>query len=347
MAEFKLVEKLLYQSEEGSIEGEFIIGDDTLWASQKIVAEIFGTTTQNISKHFNNIVHDGELNKNEVSLSSKELFKEESEFINSELINSKKGGRPQIWYNLDAIISIGYRINSKEATQFRKWSNRILKQYMIKGFVLDTELLKNGTRFGKDYFDELLEKIKEIRASERRLYQKVTDIFKECSYDYDKNSQEARDFYDKVQNKLHYAITGQTAAEIIHERANHTKKHMGLTTWNNAPDGKILKSDVAIAKNYLNKEEINELHDLVNMYLDYAENQAKRHKLMSMNEWANRLDSFLEFNEYGLLETKEKISKVDAENKANLEYEQFRVIQDKEYKSDFDKLIENIKKLDE
>lgn len=175
---------------------------------------------------------------------------------------------------------------------------------MVKGFVLDMDLLKNGTRFGNDYFDELLEKIKEIRASERRVYQKVTDIFKECSYDYDKKSQTAHNFYAKVQNKLHYAITGQTAAEIIHEREDHTKKHMGLTTWNNAPDGKILKSDVCTAKNYLDENEITELNNIVNMYLDYAENQAKRHKLMSMEKWAIKLDSFLEFNEYELLKDK-------------------------------------------
>lgn len=243
MVESNPIETLLYQSDGQSTEINVIFDyeNETLWVTQKTMAELFNKTQKTISKHLNNIFNSGELIKEEVT------FNPNDSTISGIVvkINPKANTQP-ILYNLDAIISVGYRVNSKEATQFRKWSTKILKEYMIKGFVLDTELLKNGTRFGKDYFDELLEKIKEIRVSERRLYQKVTDIFKECSYDYDKNSQEARDFYAKVQNKLHYAITGQTAAEIIHGRANHTKKHMGLTTWNNAPGGKILKSDVAI-----------------------------------------------------------------------------------------------------
>lgn len=336
MSEFKLMEKLIYNE----VEGEFLIGEDTLWTTQKVIAKIFGTSSQNISKHFNNIILEGELEENEVCINSKNLFKDKSEFINLELINSKKAGRPEKWYNLDAMISIGYRINTIEATQFRRWSNSILKEYMIKGFVLDEELLKNGTRLGKDYFDELLEKIKEIRVSERRLYQKVTDIFRDCSYDYDKNSEIAKDFYATVQNKLHYAITGQTAAELIFKRADHNKPNMGLTTWSDSPDGKILKKDVKVGKNYLNKEELKDLTDLVNMYLDYAENQAKRHKPISMEKWALKLDDFLKFNEYGVLENKGEISKDNAEQKAINEYEQFKVIQDKNYKSDFDKLLE-------
>lgn len=338
-----LVETLLYKNEESAVSINVVIDqeNETMWATQKTIAELFNTSLNNISKHLNNIFNVGELVKEEVVFNP-------NDSTNSGIvikINPNAKTQPKL-YNLDAIISVGYRVNSKEATQFRKWATKILREYMVKGFVLDTELLKNGSRFGKDYFDELLEKIKEIRASERRVYQKITDIFKECSWDYDKDSETAREFYSKVQNKLHYAITGQTAAEIINERADHTKKYMGLTTWNNAPDGKILKSDIIVAKNYLDEEELSELNNIVNMYLDYAENQARRHKLMSMEDWAIKLDKFLEFNEYELLGNKGKISKNKADNKANIEYEQFRIIQDREYISDFDKIIEDVKKLD-
>lgn len=330
-----LVETLLYKNEESAVSINVVIDqeNETMWATQKTIAELFNVNVPAISKHLKNIFNEGELTKNSV------ISKMETTANDGKKYNTN-------FYNLDAIISVGYRVNSKEATQFRKWATKILREYMVKGFVLDTELLKNGSRFGKDYFDELLEKIKEIRASERRVYQKITDIFKECSWDYDKDSETAREFYSKVQNKLHYAITGQTAAEIINERADHTKKHMGLTTWNNAPDGKIFKSDIIVAKNYLDEEELSELNNIVNMYLDYAENQARRHKLMSMEDWAIKLDKFLEFNEYELLENKGKISKNKADNKANNEYEQFRIIQDREYISDFDKIIEDVKKLD-
>lgn len=330
-----LVETLLYKNEESAVSINVVIDqeNETMWATQKTIAELFNVNVPAISKHLKNIFNEGELTKNSV------ISKMETTANDGKKYNTN-------FYNLDAIISVGYRVNSKEATQFRKWATKILREYMVKGFVLDTELLKNGSRFGKDYFDELLEKIKEIRASERRVYQKITDIFKECSWDYDKDSETAREFYSKVQNKLHYAITGQTASEIINERADHTKKHMGLTTWNNAPDGKIFKSDIIVAKNYLDEEELSELNNIVNMYLDYAENQARRHKLMSMEDWAIKLDKFLEFNEYELLENKGKISKNKADNKANNEYEQFRIIQDREYISDFDKIIEDVKKLD-
>ena len=293
-----LVETLLYKNEESAVSINVVIDqeNETMWATQKTIAELFNVNVPAISKHLKNIFNEGELTKNSV------ISKMETTANDGKKYNRN-------FYNLDAIISVGYRVNSKEATQFRKWATKILREYMVKGFVLDTELLKNGSRFGKDYFDELLEKIKEIWASERRVYQKITDIFKECSWDYDKDSETAREFYSKVQNKLHYAITGQTAAEIINERADHTKKYMGLTTWNNAPDGKILKSDIIVAKNYLDEEELSELNNIVNMYLDYAENQARRHKLMSMEDWAIKLDKFLEFNEYELLENKGKISK--------------------------------------
>lgn len=335
MTETTLVETLLYKSENDDVTINVVIDqeNETMWATQKTIAELFNVNVPAISKHLKNIFNEGELTKNSV------ISKMETTANDGKKYNTN-------FYNLDAIISVGYRVNSKEATQFRKWATKILREYMVKGFALDTELLKNGSRFGKDYFDELLEKIKEIRASERRVYQKITDIFKECSWDYDKDSETAREFYSKVQNKLHYAITGQTAAEIINERADHTKKYMGLTTWNNAPDGKILKSDILVAKNYLDEDELSELNNIVNMYLDYAENQARRHKLMSMEDWAIKLDKFLEFNEYELLENKGKISKNKADNKANSEYEQFRIIQDREYVSDFDKIIEDVKKLD-
>lgn len=225
-----LVETLLYKNEESAVSINVVIDqeNETMWATQKTIAELFNVNVPAISKHLKNIFNEGELTKNSV------ISKMETTANDGKKYNTN-------FYNLDAIISVGYRVNSKEATQFRKWATKILREYMVKGFALDIELLKNGSRFGKDYFDELLEKIKEIRASERRVYQKITDIFKECSWDYDKDSETAREFYSKVQNKLHYAITGQTAAEIINERADHTKKHMGLTTWNHVHDGKILK----------------------------------------------------------------------------------------------------------
>ncbi|MDR3291274.1 MAG: virulence RhuM family protein [Methanobrevibacter sp.] len=299
--ENEIINTLLYEGSEGAVTGQFLIDgrNETLWASQKTVAEIFGTTGQNISKHFTNIFADEELIENEVSISSKDLFKGQEEFINYSLKNSKKGGRPEKWYNLDGIISVRYRVNSKNATHFRKWATNILKEYIVKGYVLDKELLKNGTKFGKDYFDKLLEEIKEIRSSERRFYQKVTDIYA-TSYDYNPKAKVSQDFFKKVQNKLHYAVSKKTAPEIISERANSSKSNMGLTSWDNAPDGKILLKDVLIAKNYLNKEEITELDEIVTMYLDYAANQARRQKPMSMNDWAERLDKFLQFNEYDI-----------------------------------------------
>ena len=274
MPEFKLIEKLLYKSEQNDIEAEFLIGNETLWASQKVVAEIFGTSSQNISKHFLKIIEDEELEEKEVSISSKKLFENQNEFINSELINSKKGGRPQKWYNLDAIISIGYRINSKEATQFRRWANKILKEYMIKGFVIDKELLKKGGRFTEDYFDELLETIREIRASERRFNQKITDIYA-TSFDYNKDADITKEFFATVQNKLIFAISNHTAAELIETRSDIENPHMGLTTWKKAPNGKILQSDVVISKNYLNQNELSRLNSLVEGFLNLAESRAE------------------------------------------------------------------------
>jgi hypothetical protein len=320
------VDTLLYQSEEGVVEGKFIVGDETLWASQKVVAEIFATTNSNISMHFSNIVSEGELDEKEVSVTSKELFADDSEFIKKSLKKSNNRGRPQIWYNLDAIISIGYRINSKEATNFRKWSREILKQYMRKGFVINKELLINGGKFTEEYFEELVDVIREIRASERKVYEKVTDLFT-TAYDYNKNAQITKNFYAKVQNKLHYAVVGLTAPEIIHERADSKKEHMGLTTWSRAPDGKILLRDAKVAKNYLTEKELKTLNRVVSMYLDYAEDRAERQIPMSMKDWAERLDKFLEFYEYAVLKGKGKISRKEVDEFVKLEFKLPRLVE--------------------
>ena len=244
------------------------------------------------------------------------------------------------FYNLDAIIAVGYRVNSKKATRFRQWATKTLKEYITKGFVLNDDMLKNGKPFGKDYFDELLEKIREIRASERRAYQKITDIFEQCSYDYDKNSDVTKGFYSFVQNKLHYAVTGHTAAEIIMDRSDSSKPTMGLTTWKDAPDGKILKRDVLVAKNYLNEKEISKLNRLVTMFIDYAELMAEDEILMSMNDWIKQTNIFLKNNRRNVLEGKGHVSHKDAVDKAVREYKIFRKRQDKEYISEFDKQVE-------
>lgn len=343
MVKYKLVNALLYQSEEGAVEGKFIIGNETLWASRNVVAEIFNTDKTNISKHFSNIVSEGELEENEVSISSKELFKDDIEFSEEFSLNSKKGGRPQIWYNLDAIISIGYRINSKEATNFRIWSRDILKQYMRKGFVINKELLINGGKFTEEYFEELVDVIREIRSSERLVYEKVTDLFA-TSYDYNKNAKITKEFFAKVQNKLHYAVVGMTAPEIIHERADSKKNHMGLTTWSRAPDGKVLLRDTKVAKNYLTEKELKTLNRVVSMYLDYAEDRAERQIPMSMKDWDERLDKFLEFYEYSVLKGNGKISRKDVDKFVKEEYEKFRPIQDKLFKSDYNRFEEETKK---
>lgn len=316
---------IVYQSDNENITTNVLFKDDTFWMSQKDIANLFNVGIPAISKHLNNIFRDGELNENSVI---------------SKMETTASDGKTYAvtFYNLDAIIAVGYRVNSKEATKFRIWATNTLKEYIIKGFVLNDDMLKNGRQFGKDYFDELLARIKEIRASERRFYQKITDIFAQCSFDYDKDSIEAKQFYATIQNKLHWAITNKTAAEIIAERADHNKPHMGLTTWKDAPDGKIISTDVVIAKNYLLQEEISELNNIVSMFLDYAENQARRQNLMSMDDWAYRLDSFLQFNEYDVLSNAGKISKKVADNLAKEEFKKYRIIQDREFESDFDKL---------
>lgn len=317
-------EVVLYQTDDGNVNVSVIYYDESFWLTQKAIGELFEVDRTVITKHLSNIFSDGELVKNSVCA------------IFAHTANDGKKYNTQ-YYNLDAIIAVGYRINSIKATKFRQWATATLKEYIIKGFVLNDDMLKNGSKFGKDYFDELLEKIKEIRASERRFYQKITDIYSQCSYDYDSKSETTRTFFKTVQNKLLFAITGHTAPEIIYERADSTKEHMGMQTWKNAPNGKILKSDVTISKNYLYKEEMSGLNDIVNMYLDYAENQAKRNKLMSMNDWITKLDSFLQFNEYDLMENLGIVSREVADSLAIKEYEKYRVIQDNNYISDFDK----------
>ncbi|MDP5370348.1 MAG: virulence RhuM family protein, partial [Pseudomonadota bacterium] len=298
--------------------------------SQKKMALLFGVDIRTISEHFQNIFNSGELLKDSVIRNFRNTATDGKNYTTQ-------------FYNLDAIIAVGYRVNSKQATEFRIWATNILKEFIIKGFVLDSDRLKNGAKFGHDYFDELLEKIREIRASERRFYQKITDIYAECSADYDPASSVTKEFYAKVQNKLHFAIHGHTAAELIHERVNHIKPFMGLTTWKNAPNEKILKSDVSVAKNYLSGEEIKELNHIVTMYLDYAELQASKQKLMRMDDWVVKLDAFLSFNDYSILAHAGKISAEIAKALAEEEFDKYRVIQDQLYQSDFDKLIGEVK----
>lgn len=322
-------EVILYQTDDGNINVSVFFYDETFWLTQKAMADLFGVDRTVITKHLSNVFSDEELDKNSVCA------------IFAHTASDGKKYRTQ-YYNLDAIISVGYRVNSIKATKFRQWATKTLREYIIKGFVINDDMLKNGKAFGKDYFDELLERIKEIRASERRFYQKITDIYAQCSYDYDPTSEITRIFFQTVQNKLLFAITGHTAPEIIMSRADSSKEHMGMLTWKNAPDGKILKSDVTVSKNYLSKEELSGLNDIVSMYLDYAENQAKRNKLMSMNDWITKLDSFLHFNEYDLLQNIGIVSREVANSLAIKEYEKYRIIQDDSYVSDFDKAAEKL-----
>lgn len=324
-------EIILYTTPQGNVKLEVIVQDETVWLTQKAMGELFGVVKSTISEHLSNI------------FSSKEL--EENSVVRKIRTTASDGKDYNIqYYNLDAIISVGYRVNSQQATQFRIWATKTLKEFIIKGFVLDDERLKQGTKlFGKDYFDELLERIREIRASERRFYQKITDIYSECSIDYDAKAEITQTFYKTVQNKLHWAITGQTAAEIISSRAKAELPNMGLTTWKNSPKGKILKSDVSVAKNYLNEKEINGLNRIVTMYLDYAEDQAARQIPMKMTDWIAKLDSFLQFNDYSVLKNAGSISSDIAKNLASEQFEKFRIQQDTEYESDFDKEIKRIK----
>ncbi|MGZ8157741.1 MAG: virulence RhuM family protein [Methylobacter sp.] len=323
---------LLYTDANGKVKIEVIYEDDTFWLSQKKMAELFDVESHTITYHLKEIYQSGELIAEATTRKFRVVQREGNRDVNREID----------FYNLDAIIAVGYRVNSHRATQFRIWTTATLKEFIIKGFVLDDERLKQGKRFGKDYFDELLERIREIRASERRFYQKITDIYKECSIDYSANDTQTQTFYQTVQNKLEWAITGKTAAEIIHGRANAELPNMGLQSFKNAPSGKVLKSDVSVAKNYLIEKEIKELERIVSMYLDYAELQASRNNPMKMADWIEKLDAFLQFNGYELLQNAGKVKSSVAEKLAHLEYEKFRVVQDRNFESDFDKSVKNL-----
>ena len=324
-------EFLLYTSPNGKVKVEIFLHNETVWLTQEKIAELFGVDRTVITKHLRNIFAVNELQEDSVC---------------AKIAHTASDGKTYQtkFYNLDAIISVGYRVNSVQATHFRIWSTQILKEYIIKGFAMDDERLKNPNNiFGKDYFDEQLARIRDIRSSERRFYQKITDIYAQCSADYDTQASETKDFFATVQNKLHWAITGQTAAEIIYSRADNTKPHMGLTSWKNAPNGTIRKSDVNIAKNYLNEEELDGLNRSVTMYLDYAEFQAKNNKIMYMRDWVAKLDSFLQFNEKEILSDSGKIAAEIAKSFAENELEKFQIIQDQLFESDFDKLINTTK----
>ena len=304
-----------------------VFQDETFWLTQNGMAELFDCTPENIIQHLKNIYAEEELLPEATAKKFLVVRKEGARNVRREIEH----------YNLDAIIAVGYRVNSKKATRFRQWATKTLKEYIQKGFVLNDEMMKNGRPFGKDYFDELLERIREIRASERRAYQKIADVFEQCSYDYDKNSETTKAFYAFVQNKLHFAVTGKTAAELISERATLDSPTMGLTTWKGAPDGKILKSDTLVAKNYLNEKEISRLNRLVTMFIDYAELMAEDQQLMSMKDWLAETDRFLSNNRRNVLEGKGSISHDDAVKKVSGIYAQFRKKQDAEYISEFDR----------
>jgi hypothetical protein len=325
-------ELIFYSSPDGDVRVEVFFQEETFWLSQKKMAELFGVESNTITYHLKEIFQSGELVQVSTTRKIRVVQKE----------GSRDVAREVDFYNLDAIIAVGYRVNSFQATQFRIWATITLREFIIKGFVLDDERLKQGKRFGKDYFDELLERIREIRASERRFYLKITDIYEQCSIDYHKDAVVTQTFFKTVQNKLHWATTGKTAAELISERASATKPNMGLQTWKNAPKGKILKPDVAIAKNYLIEKEIKELERVVTMYLDYAENQAARQIPMKMTEWISKLDAFLQFNEYEILKDAGKVKHEVAKQLAEEEFEKFRINQDDNFVSDFESEIKKI-----
>lgn len=316
-----------HQVGEGGIEVRY--EDGSIWLTQKLMAELFDVDRRTIGEHLQNIYSSGELQEESVSRKFR-------------LTASDGKNYPTQFYNLDAIISVGYRVNSKRATQFRQWATKVLKEFAIKGFVLDKKRLENGSFLGEDYFEQLLAEIREIRLSERRFYQKITDIYA-TSMDYNKNAPTTREFFAKVQNKLHYAIHGHTASELVFERADSNKPHMGLTSWEHSPNGKILKTDVPVAKNYLNAEELESLGRIVNAYLELAEDRAIRKIPMTMEDWAIRLDKFLEFDERDVLQNAGKISAKIAKDHAESEFEKYRIVQDRLFESDFDKEIKAIK----
>lgn len=330
----KQMEMVLYRTEDDSVTVSALIKDESIWITQKAMAELFGVDKSGISRHLSNIFETGELDQS---------------LVVAKIATPNPHGRtegstqyiPTNYYNLDAIISVGYRVNSIQATQFRIWATNILKEYMIKGFVMDDERLKLAkTTFGKDYFHELLERVRSIRASERRIWQQVTDIFAECSIDYNKDSEITQRFYAMVQNKFHFAITGKTAAEIVYELADHTKEHMGLTTWKNAPDGRILKSDITIAKNYLSEKEIKQLERTVTGYFDYIEDLIERENAFTMQEFSDSINAFLEFRKYEILKDNGRVSHRQAKEKAYAEYDIFDKTQPIE--SDFDRVVKEI-----
>ena len=324
---------LLYTAPSGEVRVQVYLQDESVWLTQKAMSLLFDTTTQNITIHLKNIFESGELDE---MATCKEILQVQQE-------GERQVSRKQKFYNLDAIISVGYRVNSSKATQFRIWATQTLKEYIIKGFVLDDERLKQGTTaFGKDYFKELLRRVRSIRASERRIYQQVTDIFAECSIDYDPKSEITKNFYAMVQNKFHFAITGKTAAEIIHLSADAKKENMGLTTWKNSPEGRVLKSDVIIAKNYLQEKEIQQLERTVTGYFDYIEGLIERENTFTMEGLAESVNKFLTFNEYRVLSGKGRISKLQADKKAVKEYDEFNKTQ--KIISDFDKEVKKLRK---
>ena len=323
------IQFLLYTMPEADGKVQVVIRDETLWCTQKAMAQLFGVDKSGISRHISNIYKTGELQQDTTVAKIATVVNRGIRGEVEELVD---------FYHLDMIIAVGYRVNSLKATKFRQWATKILSEYIKKGFAMDDERLKQGTAvFGKDYFRELLERVRSIRASERRIWQQITDIYAECSTDYDKNSPTTHDFYAMIQNRFHYAITGQTAAEIIYSKADHTKDHMGLTTWKNAPDGRVLKSDVSIAKNYLQEKEIRQLERAVSSYFDYIENQIERHNAFNMKQFAASVNNFLTFNDYQILPDKGKISAAQAKKKAEDEYDIFNKTQ--RIDSDFDKEV--------
>ena len=323
---------IIYKDDSGNVKVNVMLINHDLWLTQDLIAELFGTARSTITEHIGNIFKSGELDENNT-------------VGKTDIVNSKK---PVKIYNLDVIIAVGYRVNSKKATNFRIWATKVLKEYMIKGAVLDVERLKNPSYiFGEDYFEETLEKVKDIRSSERRFYQKITDIYCLCSVDYDKDDELTKTFFKTVQNKLHFAITGNTAAEIIYNRVSSDKTNMGLTNWKSSPSGPIRKYDVDIAKNYLNEKEHKNLNRIVTMYLDYAEFQAENHNAMTMKDWVERLNAFLQFNGQEILKDSGKISAKVAQELAYKEFDKFKVKQDKLYQSDFDNFINEVKLMNE
>ena len=328
---------LLYTTPKGDVRVEVFYQGETFWLTLNQIAELFGTSKQLVSHHLQNIFETKELRR---AATVKEYLTVQTE-------GGRQVSRKLDYYNLDVVIAVGYRVSSLQATHFRIWATNALREFIVKGFVLDDDRLKQGRQFGADYFDELIERIRAIRASERRFYLKVTDIYEQCSTDYDKDAEITQTFFKTVQNKLHWAITGKTAAEIVAERADASKPNMGLTTWKNAPRGRIMKSDVAVAKNYLAESEIKALERIVGMYLDYAENQASRRIPMRMEDWAGRLEAFLRFNEYQILNDAGKVSHEVAKTLAEREYERFRVTQDRDYVSDFEREVKQLEEKQE